>query len=361
MATSYFAVVRNQAAKKKISLKETHLTNHEPEKGRAPRGSVPTLISFFGPAPNYLNFSLRSAADFNKQVVMLGDATNRGFWKEHWDSSQNRLLKWEEFKRSYTKMSDYPESYEIGFWRRPFAVEEWMRSEGVDQAFSLESDLVTFADYSKVVLPVLPSGCAAAVCTPHEQDNFFWSSSLHFSYWTLDGLTDFTSFCIEAYRDAGIRRKLEAKYRWHVENRQPGGICEMTLLYLWCKRNETKTWNLAKVWDGMVGDLAITTSDNYFNGEYEMRRGFKKFIFKKGVPYGYNKMLGKDIRFLCIHCQSYSKWLMKFLSTRRWQKFYADAYYLRQVAIPYAKAKARSSLKAVLGPLLSGKQRHTRD
>jgi hypothetical protein len=331
------------------------LTNHEREKDRAPRGSVPTLIAFFGPGPNYLNFSLRSAADFNKQVVMLGDATNRGFWKEHWDSSQIRLPKWDEFKRSYAKMSNYGEFYEMAFWRRPFAVEEWMRSEGIDQAFLLDSDIVTFADYSKVVLPALPSGCAAAVCTLQEQGTFSWSSSLHFSYWTLDGLTDFTSFCIEAYRDAGIRRKLEAKYRWHVENRQPGGICEMTMLYLWRKRNETKTWNLAKVSDGIVGDMAITTSDNYFSGEYEMRRGFKKFIFKNGVPYGYNKILGKEIRFVCVHCQGYSKRLMRPLYTRGWQRFYTDMYYLRQVVIPYAKSKARSSLKVVLGPLLSRK------
>ena len=235
------------------------MTNHEPVEGGPPRRNSSNIDILLGPAPDYLKISLRSAAVFNNQVVMLGDATNRGFWKEHWDSSRIRLSKWDEFKRSYAKMSDYSETYEMGFWRRPFAIEEWMRSEGVNQTFSVESDLVTFADYSKVVLPVLPSGCAAAVCTPHEQGTFFWSSSLHFSYWTLDGLTDFTSFCIEAYRDAGIRRKLEAKYRWHVENRQRGGICEMTVLYLWCKRNEKKTWNLAKVrrYGGRFGDHDI--------------------------------------------------------------------------------------------------------
>jgi hypothetical protein len=157
-------------------------------------------------------------------------------------------------------------------------------------------------------------------------DNFFWTTSLHFSYWTLDALTDFTSFCIEAYRDPKIRSKLEAKYRWHVENRQPGGVCEMTLLYLWCERNENRIWNLAKVWNGTVVDFGITSEINYLEHEYEMQRGFKKFVFKDDVPYGFHRTLGKEIRFLCVHCQGLSKRLMRFLYRRGWRRFYAELY-----------------------------------
>ena len=208
------------------------MTKQESEQSLTFRGTVPTLIAFFGRGPNYLKVSLKSAADFNNQVVLLGDSANRGFWKEHWDSSRITLPKLDEFKRSYAKMSYYPEFYEMAFWRRPFVVEEWMRSQGVDQAFLLDGDIVTFADYSKVVLPVLPKDCVAAVSTLEEQRTFEWMTSLHFSFWTLDALTDFTSFCIEAYRDSSVRRMLEAKYRWHVEKRRPGVIFDMTVLYL---------------------------------------------------------------------------------------------------------------------------------
>src|SRR5207302_1038911 len=162
-------------------------------------------IAFFGPGPDYLKVALKSAADFNSRVVLVGDEANQDFWKDHWDSRQMQPLKFNDFKRSYTKMSDYSEFYEMAFWRRPFAVEEWMRSEGVAQVFLLDGDIVTFADYSRDVVPVLPSECCAALMTFQHQDHSAWATSLHFSYWTLDALTDFTSFCIEAYRDPGIR------------------------------------------------------------------------------------------------------------------------------------------------------------
>jgi len=315
------------------------------EENRMSLSTVPTLIAFFGHAPEYLKIALQSAADFNNQVILVGDEANRGFWKDHWDTSRSRLVKFDEFKRSYVKMTDYPEHYEMSFWRRPFAVEMWMRSEGVDRVWLLDSDVVTFADYSRDVMPSLPSECCAALMAPQNQDNFIWAVTLHFSYWTLDALTDFTSFCIEAYRDPGIRSKLETKYRWHVENQKPGGICENTMLYLWGERYGNRIWNLAKVYNGVVGDMQISSPNNYIRQEYEMHRGFKKLTFKDDIPYGFNRILGENIRFLCIHCQGGSKQLMRFLYGHRNRRFYAELCALDRFA-DAVKGKARLALKA---------------
>jgi hypothetical protein len=313
---------------------------------REPRPSAPTLIPFFGRGPDYLRTALRSAADFNDRVVLVGDESNRGFWTDHWDSSRAGLPRLDEFRRTYVKMSDYPEFYETAFWRRPFAVEAWMRAEGVGHAFVLDSDTVTFADYSTTVLPALPDGCAAAMMTFHEQGSFDWASSFHFSYWTLEALADFNAFCIEAYRDPVLRGRLETKYRWHLDNRRPGGICEMTLLYLWRERHEARTWNPARVWDGMVADSAITTPDNYFRDEYVMRRGFKKLVFRKGLPYGLNRVLGREVRFVNVQCQGGAKALMRLLYAPGWQRLYADVHALRRMI---GKARIRSSIRAALG------------
>ena len=122
--------------------------------------TVPTLIALFGRARDYLKISLQSAADFNSQVILVGDEANQGFWKDHWDTSRIRLVKFDEFKRSYVKMSlDYSEHYEMSFWRRPFAVEAWMRSEGVDRVWLLDGDIVTFADYPAMLFQ--PAASAA--------------------------------------------------------------------------------------------------------------------------------------------------------------------------------------------------------
>ena len=80
-----------------------------------------------------------------------------------------------------------------------------------------------------------------------------------------------------------------------------------------------------------------------------MRGGFKKFIFKDGVPYGFNKILGKEIRFLCVHCQGKAKRLMKFLPRNGRRRFYAPLYNLDR-CVKAAEVKARSVLKAALGP-----------
>jgi hypothetical protein len=308
------------------------------------------VIAFFGRAPAYLNIALRSAADFDNHVVLIGDAANRGSWRDQWDSSGAPLPKLDEFRRGYVKMSDYPEVYEAAFWRRPFAVEAWMRSERIDRAFILDSDVVTFADYSRVVAPALPVSCAAAMMTPGEQGPFDWASSLHFSCWTLEALADFTSFCIRAYRDPEIRRALEAKHRWHLEQRRPGGVCEMTLLYLWRERNAARTWNPAKAWDGMVADLTIAAPDNYLKGEYVMRRGFKKLLFRRGVPYGITTALGARTRFVCVHCQGSAKALMRPLATRGWQRVYADVHALRHTV---GRTRILSAIKAAFAAVLS--------
>ena len=320
----------------------------------APRRTVPTLIPFFGPAPDYLGIALRSAAAFGNHAVLIGDESNRGFWQHHWDSSASPMPKFDAFNRAFVKMSDYPDFYEMANWRRPFATEAWMRSEGIDEVVILDGDTVTFSDYAEDVVPTIAGDCVAAVMTLHDQGGFDWASSLHFSWWTLDALADFTSFCIEGYRDPEIRGRLEAKYRWHLEHRQPGGVCEMTLLHFWRERNEKLVFNAAKVWDGKVADAAITTPGNYYKDEYAMRRGFKKLVFRRGLPYGFNKVLGQWVRFVNVQCQGTSKALMAPLSSAHLRHFYADLYHLRS---GLGRTRLRASLRAAVGLLRARRRR----
>ena len=241
--------------------------------------------------------------------------------------------------RSYVKMSDYPDSYEAAFWRRPFAIEAWMKSKGASEVFVIDSDVMTFADYSKEVVPLLSDGCGATLITRMKQENFVWASSLHFSYWTRDVLEDFINFCIGAYTDVAIRGKLETKYQWHINNKKPGGISEMTLLYLWQQKTNGRVTNLAQVLDGVVADSCITDSANYFEDEYELKSTFKRFVFKKGLPYGFNRILNKEVRFLCVHCQGKSKRMMACLQKRR-NRFYRQFCYFDQY-----REWARSALR----------------
>lgn len=308
---------------------------------------LPTLVPYFGPAPHFLHDVLASSRAHGNETVLLGDQHNKGVWSEHWDCGNLELPKFDAFLKSYAKMSDYGDAYEFAFWRRPFVIEAWMRANGVSRAFVLDADVMTFANYAKDVLPALPAGCQAGLMTPEDQPEFGWTSSLHFSYWTLEALADFTSFCEAAYRTPALRAALEAKYRWHLTNRKPGGICEMTLLYMWRQATDVQVCNFAKVWNGMTADLAIGTSENALPDEYEMRLGQKHMRFRNGRPYAQNRLSGKAVRFVNLHCQGESKGLTSFLAGRT-QRYHAEAFILRKTA-GAAHVALRSLVKLVVG------------
>jgi hypothetical protein len=303
---------------------------------------IPVIIAHFNGGPNYLKFALKSAANFNKKVVLIGDDTNRNFWKNHWDITQVEFNKYQNFQKCYVKMSDYTKEYDTAFWKRMFMLEKWMIDNDAKQIFLLDSDIITFADYSIELDPILSNNYVATLITPKNQDNFLWLSSCHFSYWTLEALEDFTNFCIEAYSNEKIKDKLETKWQWHIDNNQSGGICEMTLLYLWSREN-SKVTTLSTVMNDMTLDLNINSSLNYFEDEYQMQFGLKKFIFKNGIPYGYNRGLNKEIKFLCIHCQGEAKGLMKFLYYRQLREFYYIAKLFRET-----KVKMKQSIKKII-------------
>jgi hypothetical protein len=304
---------------------------------------IPIVIAYFGGKPNYLQYTLKSAANYNKTVVLIGDDTNKGFWGNHWDTSTVIFDKFEEFKKYYVQMSGYPVKYEMAFWKRMFVLEKWMVENNYQRIFLFDSDVLIFADYSREVFPVLPQDCIASLMTSKNQDNFVWASSCHCSYWTLDALKDFTNFCIEAYRNKNIREKLEAKWQWHKDNHQPGGICEMTLLYLWARDNP-KVSNFTQVFNGMTADYNINEAGNYADDEYPTEYGIKKFIFKEGIPHGYNKFSNTLVKFWCIHCQGGNKGVMRFLYDRRLRRCYCLTQFFYGI-----KLKLKTVVKKMIG------------
>ncbi len=283
---------------------------------------IPVIITYFGGSPSYLIYALKSAARTNNDVVLIGDNTNKNVWKNYWDTTQVKSEKWQTFLKCYVQMSDYGKQYEIGFWKRIFYLEKWMNEKNVKKVFMIESDVVSFANYSREVYPSLPDDCISALTMTKRQDISVWAASTHVSYWTINALEDFTNFCINAYSNENIKEKLISKYQWHIKNKMPGGITEMTLLYLWSEKNP-KVFNLCRVINDMTIDLAAYRSENYFQDEYQMKHCFKRFIFKNGIPYGYNKILKKEIKFVSIHCQGWSKSIMRFLYSRIARKFYS--------------------------------------
>ena len=310
---------------------------------------IPIIIAHFYTAPRYLKHALSSAAKFNDEVILIGDASNQRVWRNHHNEMLIQSGKYKDFIKHYFKMSDYEEAYETSFWKRMFLLEEWMKSNRVDKAILLDSDIVTFMNYSTDLYPRLPKNCISALIIPKKQDNFAWVGSTHFSYWTLEGIQDFTNFTIDTYSDRNNHLDhLRKKYQWHLENKARGGVTEMTLLYLWSLQNEN-VFNATQVFGDITVDLHINTSENYYENEYVMKHTVKYFIFKDGVPFGYNKLLKREIQFACIHCQAGAKPAMMFLTNQMLQKFYflGKRYGDLRSILAAQKNKTRNWLKSI--------------
>lgn len=307
---------------------------------------IPVVYSHFYTSPEYLKHALKSAANFNSEVVLLGDDSNKELWTNHYDGDAIEALKYQQFMTHFVKMSNYPDGYEAAFWKRMFLLEAWMKLRRIERAILLDSDLVTFANYTTELYPLLPKDCLAALVIPeHKTESLnIGIASCHCSYWTLEGISSFTDFCIDSFANRNnVLEKLKAKYRWHRENNIPGGVCEMTLLYLW-SLNNARVHNLAKVFHDTVADWGVGYSSNYYENEYRSVFGIKKLEFKDGIPYGYNKLLKKQIKFLCVHCQGGTKIALHCLTERQ-----LNSQYLRILCVNAQRNKIERFVKRITG------------
>jgi hypothetical protein len=116
---------------------------------------IPVVIAHFGNQPEYLKYALELAAQWNQTVVLLGDDQNKNFWPHHASITGVELPKWQEFQKVYVKLSNYDEFYENAFWLRMFALENWMWKQNYQEAFLLDSDVATFANFTQELQPLL--------------------------------------------------------------------------------------------------------------------------------------------------------------------------------------------------------------
>lgn len=286
-------------------------------------GPAPVVISHFDGCPPYLRHALRTARRHNPRVVLLGDRSNVERWPDSVDCADWDTVPYAAFRRVFQKLSFYADDYERAFWRRLFMLEAWMSDGHHASAVLLDSDVVTFADFSQAMAPFLADGCDVGLMTPHEQENYLWASSCHVSYWSLTALREFLDFCIATYEQAPRREVLEEKWRWHQATQTLGGVCEMTLLYLWA-RSRARVANFTQVVGGATFDHNLNDAANYWPGEYATSAGRKTIRFANGRPYAMNLRTQQRVTFHTLHCQADAKRLMGLFAnplTQPWWQY----------------------------------------
>ena len=255
---------------------------------------------------DYLKIAILSSKKVGIKAVLLGDESNKSFCDKWRLMSNYEHPLYKKFCENYTHYSSNGEEFELRCFKRYFTLLKYMENENLNEVLMLDSDTI-------FVYPIPDnyfSGVDVALSIHERQDLYRWSICPHCSYWTYSSLKEFVEFIVYTYKENDS--SIVDKWKYHKENNIKGGICDMTLLYLWSVQTEKKILNTAIAREGYVIDNSFSSSENYTDDEYSYSRLLRIKRLKKvnGKLY-FTKKDGEIIRPILIHCQGGAKNLMK--------------------------------------------------
>jgi len=276
----------------------------------------PIIIEHRG-NPRYLRYTIEQAKHYNDDVILLGDKKNAvlGNMVEHHlldDFSTSEELS--RFRNLYNHMSTNTFQFENICFERWFQILEFLESNGIQSFFHLDSDNLLYSNISTVLEKVIGDYEAAYNIFSQLYEEYRWKSSAHTSFWQTEFLKEFCSFVNDSYEN-GID-ELEKKWNWHKEQGMNGGVCDMSLLYLFYLKNKNSIYNLLPVSrDNICFDYNINESLNYKLDEYQTIKSplgtiMKDIKIRGEKAYCYNLMNKSDVQFANIHFQGISKHLI---------------------------------------------------
>jgi len=257
----------------------------------------------------YLRWTLRQASEYASRVILLGGPKVKCLVgkAEYYDYLRNWSDSAKVFaENAYVKMSFYTNIYDLAVLKRYFVLRDFMEAQKIDLVFSCDSDVML---YSRPEDEAEAFGVKdIAFCIPQNQYAYRWSASSHAAYFSREGIERFCDFILKTYSSQSGLAKLQRKWDWHQKEKKPGGICDMTLLWLFSLENKDVV-NLSRAIGSPLRafDHHVNTTENELPNEYIMEGGKKKLSWQSGQPYGHNKILDQDVRFAALHLQGGAK------------------------------------------------------
>ncbi len=274
----------------------------------------PIIIAHHG-NPHYLRYTLEQAKHYNNDVILLGDKKNAvlGNIVEHHlldDFSTSEGLSY--FRNLYKHMSTNNYQFEKFCLKRWFQILEFIESNSIKSFFYIDSDVLLYSNISNVLEKVIGDYKAAYNIYIQQYEDYRWTASAHTSFWKTEFLRGFCSFVNDSYEN-GIN-ELEKKWDWHNEQGINGGICDMSLLYLFYLKNKNSIYNLLPVSrDIICFDYNINGSLNYKQDEYQTIKSplgtiMKDIKIRGEKAYCYNLLNDSDVQFANIHFGGIAKY-----------------------------------------------------
>jgi len=280
----------------------------------------------------YLPYVLYQAKHINpdSDIVLIGDGFSyAGIRNETLDNYQSDDL--QNFINNYIHMSTNPEKFELFCWLRWFHLLEYMCRNNVQSVLHLDSDVLLYSSIQDIKETFLDGECSCGLLVPQKEfSSLHWAASGHVSYWTIDSLAKFCAFSLNSFTDKKYLELYKVKWQAHITKAEPGGICDMTTLYLYWYENQDNIQNLLIAKNGAVFDNGVSDASNYVDDEYVAISGRKKISFCKRRPYFHSSIdESRRVRAHAIHFQGDAK---EYLP-----KFYTGKYFKGKMAneLPY--------------------------
>ena len=266
----------------------------------------------------YLLDCLNQAIKTNSDVTLLGSSN----WEPlipkgvHFaDAKALESPRLAKFEQVYVDLAPYY-SNSLIFFRRLFLMDVYMHQNRLNKAILMDSDILLYQDLTD--FPKFQN-CDFACCIDENQhfskedtQGLRWFANCGISFWTIDALDDFLDFLQDSYENHLDR--LRVKYDYHVAHNIPGGVTEMSLLYLWVQdRPELRFYNMSIPEDGKSFNNTIWFGVNYRDNEFLVNKHtrMKKFTIPKdgSLPIFYPTSGGTQ-KMYNIHFVGSAKWYM---------------------------------------------------
>jgi hypothetical protein len=299
----------------------------------------------------YLSYALNQARSVNgnSDVVLIGDGDgHEGVQVVPFESLDQGNC--DRFRSDYQHRSPNGYEFELFCWLRWFYLLEYMRREQVNSVLHLDSDVLLCSSLEEISRKYSDAMADCAFLIPRQDhDSFNWAASAHMSFWTIDLLEDFCAFCLDGLGRGEYQGPYKEKWNWHLSNQKPGGVSDMTTLYLFWRERQAQITNLAMDHYGNVFDMLITSGFNYYEDEYLTDSGRKRIRFIDRRPYVFrNDGSGSPVRVHALHFQGVAKRHIPYYYSG--SRFRGKTY--RDMAVCFQSA--RGKLRALLSQKESG-------
>jgi len=249
-------------------------------------------------------------------VIVLGDDTNRDITAvpnvEHVPIDTLEGPELATFRAHFTNYSTNSAGYEFLCFARVYYMRKLMELKGLDSVFHTDSDCIVVERLDKIVPQIHAKGYTIAYSLEQSDSPTHMVGCIHNGLLTREFCDAFATLCSDVYINRTKLFLIEPKIKWHQDNRQNGGICDMTLYHLLASEGLLRVLDLNQILE--VDGVPCTFDHNIniaggYKGEstYRMKGTMKQIRKKEDQFFIQEAGSNADVRALSFHFQGGAK------------------------------------------------------